>query len=175
MTVPFVDRDFDCIPNCKMAAQNGECLTRCIIKRSKPPRSTLSVTDEMVDRFLGWTLPDSVCSDTCATVRDYGKAEGWPPRSGTSLLTADEARQMLEHVLAARPEVGAIAALQELVRLKDIKDRLDYLESPCTHPNALPTLLAHEAYNLNADYKANKPKAWAAARAVLSASSPQKE
>ena len=47
---------------------------------------------EMVDHFLAWPLPESVCSDQCATQR------GYPGRTGTSLLTADEARQMLEHV-----------------------------------------------------------------------------
>lgn len=49
----------------------------------------------MVDRFLSWPLPDSVSSDTCVTVRNYGME-----RCGTSLLTAVEAQQMLEHVTA---------------------------------------------------------------------------
>ena len=49
--------------------------------------------DGLVNRFLAWKLPDSVCSDQCATQR------GYPHRTGTTLLTADEARQMLEHVL----------------------------------------------------------------------------
>ena len=53
----------------------------------------------MVDRFLAWPLPDSVSSDVCVSVREYGKEEGWPPRCGTNLLTADEARQMLTHVI----------------------------------------------------------------------------
>lgn len=56
--------------------------------------------DELVDRFLSWPLPDSVASDLCVTQRDYGKAQGWPKRVGTNLLTADETRQMLEYVLA---------------------------------------------------------------------------
>jgi len=49
----------------------------------------------LVDAFLSWPLPDSVCSDGCVTER------GAPHRTGTNLLTADEARQMFEHVLAA--------------------------------------------------------------------------
>lgn len=57
-----------------------------------------TVTDTMVDRFLTWPLPDSVCSDPCASM------PGHPHRSGTNLMTAVEARQMLEHVLAAGPE-----------------------------------------------------------------------
>jgi len=58
----------------------------------------------LVDRFLSWPLPDSVCSDECVTKRDWGKAEGWPKRVGTNLLTADEARQMLEYVLKGDAE-----------------------------------------------------------------------
>lgn len=52
---------------------------------------------ELVDRFLRWPLPESVCSDACVVQR------GYPHRIGTNLLTADEARQMLEYVLADRP------------------------------------------------------------------------
>lgn len=48
--------------------------------------------DKLVDRFLAGPLPDSVCVDFCATNQQTG-------RSGTNLLTADEARQMFEHVL----------------------------------------------------------------------------
>jgi hypothetical protein len=54
----------------------------------------IKVTDALVDRFLTWPLPESVCSDQCATMR------GYPHRSGTNLLTADEARQMIEYLLA---------------------------------------------------------------------------
>lgn len=51
------------------------------------------VTDEMVNRFLSWPLPDSVAADGCATL------PGFKPRSGTNLLTFSEAKAMLEHVL----------------------------------------------------------------------------
>lgn len=50
--------------------------------------------NHMVNRFLSWPLPKSVCSDTCVSDRNYQF-----PRSGTNLLTADEARQMLEYVM----------------------------------------------------------------------------
>jgi Holliday junction resolvase RusA-like endonuclease len=50
---------------------------------------------KLVDRFLAWPLPKSVSSDTCVTVPEYQSS-----RSGTNLLTADEARQMIEHLLA---------------------------------------------------------------------------
>lgn len=48
----------------------------------------------LVNRFLLWPLPASVCSDPCVTQKDYPHG-----RWGTSLLTADEARQMLGFVL----------------------------------------------------------------------------
>ena len=56
--------------------------------------TTMQVTDEMVNRFLSWKLPQSVKPDSCVLDQTY------PHRCGTNLLTADEARQMLEHVLA---------------------------------------------------------------------------
>jgi hypothetical protein len=56
------------------------------------------VPDAMVDRFLSWPLPRSVCSDTCCSDSKYQF-----PRYGTSLLSATEARAMLEHVLGADP------------------------------------------------------------------------
>lgn len=63
----------------------------------------------LVDAFLAWRLPDSVCSDLCVTMPKYQH-----PRFGTSLLTAEEARQMFEYLLAARsPDADAIAAEEE--------------------------------------------------------------
>lgn len=49
--------------------------------------------NKMVSRFLSWPLPDSVCVDGCA------KIPGYPLRHGTNLLTADEAKAMLEYLL----------------------------------------------------------------------------
>jgi len=53
----------------------------------------MKITEEMLSRFLAWPLPKSVLPDACVMNRDY------PYRVGTHLLTADEARQMLGHVL----------------------------------------------------------------------------
>jgi hypothetical protein len=50
--------------------------------------------DELVNRFLAWKLPQTVCADLCATDNQCRYS-----RFGTNLLTATEARQMLEHVL----------------------------------------------------------------------------
>lgn len=46
----------------------------------------------MVDDFLRWPLPDSVCADGCATKQG-------PGRVGTNLLTAVETKTMLEEVV----------------------------------------------------------------------------
>lgn len=53
-------------------------------------------------------------------------------------------------------------ALRELVRLKDQQEQMGRLYD--AHTKEGP----HEYRNLRADYNANKPKAWLAARAVLS-------
>lgn len=53
------------------------------------------VIGEMVNRFLSWPLPDDVCVDAVAC------QQGAPHRAGTNLLTAAQARQMIEHVCAA--------------------------------------------------------------------------
>ncbi len=53
----------------------------------------MNITHDMVNRFLTWPLPESVCADLCAT------KQGAPHRSGTNLLSYTEARQMLAHVV----------------------------------------------------------------------------
>lgn len=63
-------------------------------KDIKAPAQEESIK-QLVDAFLAWPLPESVCSDQCATMR------GYPHRTGTNLLTAVEAREMFKHCLAA--------------------------------------------------------------------------
>lgn len=53
----------------------------------------MKTTDELVSRFLAWPLPVDVAVDPCAMALDY------PGRTGTNLLTAEQAKAMLEHVL----------------------------------------------------------------------------
>ena len=57
------------------------------------------VTDEMVSRFLCWKLPQDFHPD-CYVSFDREKASqgSWP--TGTNLLHAGQAREMLEHVAA---------------------------------------------------------------------------
>jgi len=54
-----------------------------------------SISKELVDRFLSWQLPESVCADPiCARPGNANEH-----RTGTNLMTHREAEQMLAHVL----------------------------------------------------------------------------
>lgn len=70
-------------------------------EQSRAAQPAVPPMDALVNRFLAWPLPESVCCDPCATTR------GYPNRMGTNLLTADEAKTMFEHVLAADPSEGS--------------------------------------------------------------------
>ena len=62
---------------------------------------------KMVDRFLAWPLPKDFGPD-CYITFDRAAAETnncWP--IGTNLFTADQARQMIEHLIAAPPSPAA--------------------------------------------------------------------
>lgn len=56
--------------------------------------------DTLVDRFLAWPLPQSVCSDLCVTQTDGAFAH---LRTGTNLLSAAEARAMIQYLLHIGP------------------------------------------------------------------------
>jgi hypothetical protein len=73
----------------------------------------------MVDAFLAWPLPASVRSDTCASMQNY------PHRSGTNLMTATEAHQMFEYVLAK-------VATKTEEKTKLIHDLQDFMRSVCS-------------------------------------------
>ena len=62
--------------------------------------------DEMVNRFLGWKLPPDFNPDAGISFKPTKPHEGdalgnswWP--IGTNLLTADQAREMVKHMLGA--------------------------------------------------------------------------
>lgn len=71
-----------------------------------------AVTDEMVNRFLGWKLPQHFYPDNHISF-DREKASqlphSWP--LGTNLLTAEQARSMLEHVIGVIPKHEALNQL----------------------------------------------------------------
>lgn len=130
---------------------DGECLgdhpallerakSALAIERSKIP----VVTDEMVNRFLSWKLPDDFSPDSGIsfekTYNGYkdgafvkgiqrtpnDPASSWP--IGTNLFTAEQAKAMLEHVLAvvgARSESTALDA----ARYRKMRSKLCRRES----------------------------------------------
>lgn len=59
-----------------------------------------TMIDKMVDRFLGWKLPEDFGPDSYITF-DREKAKQnpnfWPV--GTNLLNAEQAREMVKHIL----------------------------------------------------------------------------
>jgi hypothetical protein len=69
----------------------------------------MKVTDEMLNRFLSWKLPIDFSPD-CGISFDGRKPDQWNPDKGwpigTNLLTATQAKAMLEHVLAPRSETA---------------------------------------------------------------------
>jgi len=73
---------------------------REILRLEERPR----VTEEMVTRFLGWKLPQDFNPDGGVTFKPINHPACWPV--GTNLLTAVQARAMLEHVLA-QPQEGS--------------------------------------------------------------------
>lgn len=79
--------------------------------------------EALVDRFLTWKLPDSVCSDQCATI------PGYPNRTGTNLLTAHEVKQMIEYLLAPKAVENTERRLQKLESL-GFKDAADFARRP---------------------------------------------
>lgn len=58
-----------------------------------------SEINKLVDKFLAWPLPKSVHPDTCVIDPHYRETFPNCPLTGTNLLTADEARQMIQYLL----------------------------------------------------------------------------
>lgn len=65
--------------------------------------------DVIAEKFLHWNLPESVCVDPCAMTH------GQEGRTGTNLLTFDEAKQMLEHLFPdGIPSQGLVKAAHKI-------------------------------------------------------------
>lgn len=77
---------------------------------------------ELVDKFLAWPLPASACADLCAT------KQGYPHRSGTTLLNANEAKQMVEHLFTDFIAAALDQAAQEAVKKMEQRKDAAYLE-----------------------------------------------
>ena len=85
--------------------------------------------DELVDRFLTWPLPISVHVDPCARP----ETKPYPfERTGTNLLTAGEARQMIKHLLAIIPANGTMTCTEanEFCDLLDIQNTIIAIADP---------------------------------------------
>jgi hypothetical protein len=106
-------RDLSKCPRCGGVADNGHdrCVppnpywcSKCSLAQAE--QAAVTNIDALVTRFLSWRLPDSFGPDCYVTFdREKAKANnGWPV--GTNIFTADEAKAMLEYVLAA-PEQAA--------------------------------------------------------------------
>lgn len=73
----------------------------------------MHVTDEMVNRFLTWYLPWDFAPDGGVSFAPVNHLTSWPV--GTNLLTAAQARQMLEHVFGGTPK-GLVRGLDGVDR-----------------------------------------------------------
>ena len=80
--------------------------------------------DQMVNRFLGWKLPKDFAPDAGISFKPTEPYEGdelgnswWP--IGTNLLTADQARAMISHMLA------------DVVPVEDFRDVIKYADELC--------------------------------------------
>ena len=61
--------------------------------------------EKMVDRFLSWPLPKDFAPDAGISFTPINHPDCWP--IGTNLLTAEQARNMIEHMLAAHDQQDA--------------------------------------------------------------------
>lgn len=69
--------------------------------------------NEMVSRFLSWPLPIDLCADPCA------EQPGYPNRCGTNLMNAEQAKAMLEHVMAGAQAGQVPVVLREAIKWAD--------------------------------------------------------
>ncbi len=75
------------------------------------PNTTDHAMADIVNAFLKWPLPKSVCADGCATRSDYPHE-----RSGTNLLNCPETVAMVQEVV--RPTVERLIA-EETANLRE--------------------------------------------------------
>lgn len=90
----------DAVSDAEHVANHVVAITDRMVRdlRNETPRASAALTEDeldwLVNRFLCWKLPATVCSDLCVTMPGYPHQ-----RTGTNLLTATEARQMLREIL----------------------------------------------------------------------------
>jgi hypothetical protein len=90
-----------------------------LLEQKYPPTTSLKdnpMTDDqikhMVNRFLGWRLPENFQPDAGISFNpEYNVAQGKPPARyqpiGTNLFTADQAEAMIRYLIEGLPEPKA--------------------------------------------------------------------
>lgn len=68
------------------------------------------VTSGMIDRFLGWKLPEDFGPDAGISF-DQEYKEKWGMPTGTNLLNAEQAKGMLDHVVGCAPVMPSMRLL----------------------------------------------------------------
>ena len=93
------------------------------------PKTIEDYKKQMVNRFLGWKLPEDFQPDAGIS---YKKPENPHPRPvGTNLFTATQAEEMLDYVLADLSTIVRDARIDELKRAASHNNSeytSDYLE-----------------------------------------------
>jgi hypothetical protein len=77
-----------------------------LIEEAKRVRIAIDV-DSMVNRFLGWKLPDDFYPDAGISFKAPQSPFGWP--TGTNLFHAGQAKAMFEHALGGSAAVDVPA------------------------------------------------------------------
>jgi hypothetical protein len=80
----------------------------------------------LAERFCAAPLPESVCADFCAT------KSGQAGRSGTNLLTIDEAKEVLRFVLEVPKPAPLVIPQEGKHKLEDLIFAA-YTRCPCGH------------------------------------------
>ena len=106
------------------------------------------VNDAMVGRFLGWKLPQDFGPDCYVSFdRDTPEKNGWP--SGTNLLHAGQAKEMLEYVVGGAPVLPALGLLTFCVLV--LKNGIPVTgESACASPENFDAELGRKRARQNA-------------------------
>lgn len=90
---------------CGCGGSNEMCGCQNVSPHDKAAKGALMVTDDqiehMVARFLTWPLPDDFCPDAGITFNPtYNGGQSRHVPVGTNLLTYDQAKAMVQHLVS---------------------------------------------------------------------------
>jgi hypothetical protein len=94
--------------------------------------------EEIANKFLAWPLPSSVRSDDCVTMQNCTH------RSGTNLLTYNEALQMAREVVTPLLKNQAVSTNRDAVIQKQIDEIMDWFPFEKIHAQMI-----HEKWTWN--------------------------